>query len=104
MVLSPKKGIVNMRKTYIVYETESLEVIAKISGEDDACHTVAYDRFEKELDKHALYKHKMIDVACLNLTIDPDDDTLLSDDDILYENMDDGQVIDADLYCASLTA
>jgi hypothetical protein len=94
----------NMKSTYIVYETESLEVIAKISGEDDACHSVAYDRFEKELDKHALYEHKMIDVACLHLShppIDPDDE--IPDDDVLYSNMDDGQVIDADLYCASLS-
>jgi hypothetical protein len=94
-----------MKSTYIVYETESLEVIAKITGEDDACHTVAYDRFEKELDTDALYQHKMVDVACLNLSnppIDPEEDDI-PDDDILYENMDDGQVIDADLYCASLS-
>jgi hypothetical protein len=95
-----------MKSTYIVYETESLDVIAKIIGEDNACHSVAYDRFKKELDKHALYKHKMIDVASLNPTIDIDPDDCPTDDDVLTENLlyGDCQVIDADLYCASLTA
>jgi hypothetical protein len=92
-----------MKSTYIVYETESLEVIAKIIGEDKACHDAAYDRYEKYFDKTSLYKYEMVDIASYP-PIDPDD-TLDPEDAIdpneLIETFN-YQVIDADLYCASL--
>ena len=103
-----------MKSTYIIYETESLSVIAKIFGEDDACHTVAFDRFEKELEKNALYQHEMIDIASWP-PIDPDDEIDPNETDPeeieLYQKMltdyrdaiDDGEVIDADLYVKSLS-